>query len=106
MFERAVGSRWIVSSILAAALLSLFKCFNGNFVAATRLMFAMARRGLLDARAATVHPMNRTPSTAVLAVGAATALCMFLGTRFSYPCRRWARWHPPADGSPPALPTT
>ena len=40
-FERAVGSRWIVRGIMAAALLSLVKCFNGNFVASTRLLFAM-----------------------------------------------------------------
>jgi len=78
-FERAVGSRWIVSSILAAALLSLFKCFNGNFVAATRLMFAMGRRGLIDSRVGVVHPTNRTPANAVLVVGGATAICMFLG---------------------------
>jgi basic amino acid/polyamine antiporter, APA family len=84
-FERAVGSRWIVSSILAAALLSLFKCFNGNFVASTRLLFAMGRRGLLDSRVAVVHPANRTPSTAVLAVGVATALCMFLGDAILVP---------------------
>src|ERR1700740_974790 len=50
-FERAVGSRWIVSSILAAALLSLFKCFNGNFVAASRLLFALGRRKLIAAQA-------------------------------------------------------
>jgi basic amino acid/polyamine antiporter, APA family len=84
-FERAVGSRWIVSSILAAALLSLFKCFNGNFVASTRLLFAMGRRGLVDPRLAAVHPANRTPSVAVLAVGAATALCMFLGDAILVP---------------------
>ena len=29
-FERAAGSRWIVSIILSAALLSLFKVFNGR----------------------------------------------------------------------------
>ncbi len=34
-FERATGSRWIVSVILTCALLSLFKVFNGNFVAAS-----------------------------------------------------------------------
>ena len=84
-FERAVGSRWIVSSILAAALLSLFKCFNGNFVAASRLLFAMGRRGLIDARVAVVHPANRTPSTAVLAVGLTTAVCMFLGDAILVP---------------------
>ncbi len=44
-FQRAVGSRWIVSVILAAALLSLFKVFNGNLVAASRMVFAMGRRG-------------------------------------------------------------
>lgn len=84
-FEHAVGSRWIVSGILAAALLSLFKCFNGNFVASTRLLFAMGRRGLLDPRVAAVHPANQTPATAVLAVGTATALCMFLGDAILVP---------------------
>jgi len=84
-FQHAVGARWIVSSILAAALLSLFKCFNGNFVAATRLIFAMARRGLLDTRAAVIHPRNQTPATAVLAVGLATGLCMFLGDAILVP---------------------
>src|ERR1700719_4382090 len=46
-FQRAVGSRWIVNVILAAALLSLIKCFNGNFIAASRLVFALGRRGLV-----------------------------------------------------------
>ena len=78
-FEHAVGSRWIVRVILAAALLSLFKVFNGNFVAASRLLFAIGRRGLVDQRLGKVHALNQTPSTAVLWVGAATAACMFLG---------------------------
>jgi APA family basic amino acid/polyamine antiporter len=78
-FEHAVGSRWIVSVILFAALLSLFKVFNGNFIAASRLLFAVGRRGLVDQRLGRVHPRNQTPSTAVLCIGAATAACMFLG---------------------------
>jgi amino acid transporter len=84
-FERAVGSRWIVSIILASALLSLFKVFNGNFVAASRLFFAMARRGLVNARVAQVHPVNQTPSVAVVFVGLATAACMFLGDAILVP---------------------
>lgn len=84
-FERAVGARWIVDLILAAALLSLFKVFNGNFVAASRLVFALGRRGLIDRRLATVHPANGTPSTAVLWVGLATAACMFLGQAILIP---------------------
>ena len=97
-FERAVGSRWIVSSILAAALLSLFKCFNGNFVAASRLLFAMGRRGLIDARVAVVHPANRTPSTAVLAVGLRQRYACFWETPFWCRSARWARWLRQADG--------
>jgi basic amino acid/polyamine antiporter, APA family len=84
-FEHAVGSHWIVSIILAAALLSLFKCFNGNFVAASRLVFAMGRRGLIDARTAEIHPVNRTPAVAVVCVGLATAVCMFLGDAILVP---------------------
>jgi len=84
-FERAVGAHWIVSSIMAAALLSLFKCFNGNFVAASRLLFAMGRRGLVDTRIGEVHPANQTPAMAVLCIGIATALCMFLGDAILVP---------------------
>jgi amino acid transporter len=84
-FQQAIGSRWIVSIILAAASLSLFKVFNGNFVAASRLLFAMGRRGLVDERLARVHPQNRTPATAVLWVGATTGVCMFLGSAILVP---------------------
>ena len=84
-FQQAVGSRWIVNIILAAALLSLFKCFNGNFVAASRLFFALGRRGMVDARAGTIHAQHQTPSTAVLCVGITTAACMLLGDAILVP---------------------
>ncbi|MGC1448879.1 MAG: APC family permease [Candidatus Sulfotelmatobacter sp.] len=84
-FQQALGSRWIVNIILAAALLSLFKCFNGNFVAASRLLFALGRRGMVDARAGTVHAHFHTPSAAVLCIGLATAACMLLGDAILVP---------------------
>lgn len=84
-FQHAVGSRWIVNIILAAALLSLFKCFNGNFVAASRLFFALGRRGMVDESLGAVHPTHQTPSTAVLCVGIATAACMLLGDAILVP---------------------
>lgn len=84
-FQQAVGARWIVSIILTAALLSLFKVFNGNFVAASRLLFAMGRRGMIDGSVAYVHPRNRTPSVAVVWIGVATAVCMFLGDAILVP---------------------
>jgi APA family basic amino acid/polyamine antiporter len=84
-FQQAVGSRWIVNIILAAALLSLFKCFNGNFVAASRLFFALGRRGLVDSRVGAIHPQHQTPSTAVLCVGLTTAACMLFGDAILVP---------------------
>jgi basic amino acid/polyamine antiporter, APA family len=114
-FEQAIGSRWIVSIILASALLSLFKVFNGNFVAASRLLFAMGRRGLVDGRLASVHPRNLTPATAVISVGIATGACMFLGSAILIPitdvgslasaigwfaaCAAFLRMRPPARES-------
>jgi amino acid transporter len=84
-FQRAVGSRWVVNVILAAALLSLVKCFNGNFIAASRLVFALGRRGLVDPRAGQIHPQHQTPSIAVLCIGFATAACMLLGDAILVP---------------------
>jgi len=84
-FQQAIGSRWIVQIILAAALLSLFKCFNGNFVAASRLFFAMGRRRMVDSRVGAIHARYQTPSAAVLCVGLATAACMLLGDAILVP---------------------
>jgi len=84
-FQQALGSRWIVNLILAAALLSLFKCFNGNFVAASRLVFALGRRGWIAGKLGTVHADYRTPSAAVACVGLATAACMLLGDAILVP---------------------
>jgi APA family basic amino acid/polyamine antiporter len=84
-FQRAVGSHWIVNVILVAAMLSLVKCFNGNFVAASRLLFALGRRGLVPSRAGRIHPQHQTPSAAVLCIGLATAACMLLGDAILVP---------------------
>ena len=84
-FEHAVGSRWIVSVILTAGLLSLVKCYNGNFVATSRLLFAMGRRKLVPSAVARVHPRNQTPSTAVVCIGLVTGVCMFLGDAILVP---------------------
>ncbi|MGO8796281.1 MAG: APC family permease [Candidatus Sulfotelmatobacter sp.] len=84
-FERAMGSHWIVNLILAAALLSLVKCFNGNFIVASRMLFAMGRRGLIDHRLGSIDPQYQTPSSAVLCIGVITAACMLLGDSILVP---------------------
>lgn len=78
-FERAFGSRVLVQLIMFAVLLSLLKIFNGNFLTSTRLLFAMGRRSLLDARLARVDERLRTPKIAVVFVGCLTAVASFLG---------------------------
>ena len=78
-FETALHARWIVDLILSTALVGLLQAFNANMVAASRLLFAMGRRNLLLPKMSEVHAANRTPVLAILAVGAATALAIFLG---------------------------
>jgi len=84
-FQNAVGSRWIVNVILVAALLSLVKCFNGSFVAASRMVFALGRRGMVADLVGRIHPQHQTPSAAVLCIGFATAACMLLGDAILVP---------------------
>ena len=78
-FENAFHARWIVNLILGTALVALLQAFNANMVAASRLLFAMGRRNLLLPKMSRIHAVNHTPFLAVFAVGAATALAIFLG---------------------------
>ena len=84
-FARAFGTPWIARLILAGALLSLFKIFNGNLVAATRLLYALGRRGLVHPSIATVDTRFGTPSVAILLVTLLTAAAAFLGDALLVP---------------------
>ena len=84
-FERALHAHWIVVLIMSAALVALVQAFNANVVASSRLLFAMSRRNLLNPRMSRVHPRNQTPSTAVITVGVATGLTIFLGEALLIP---------------------
>jgi len=84
-FEKAIGSHWIGSLVMATAFLSLLKCFNGNMVASSRMFFALGRRGLIPRAAAHIHPENRTPSVAVLCIGFATGIVIFGGESMLVP---------------------
>lgn len=78
-FERALHAHWIVDLIMASALVAVLRTFNGNMIASSRLLFAMGRRNLIDHRMGHIHPRNQTPSTAVIIVGTATAVAVFVG---------------------------
>ncbi len=78
-FERAFGSRGIADLILLGAFLSLFKVYNGNFVAATRLLFAIGRRGLVHPSLGGVQLRFGTPAGAILLLSAITGGASLLG---------------------------
>ena len=78
-FQSAFGSRILANVVLLTAFLSLLKIFNGNFLAATRLVFALGRRGLVSPALGIVHERFRTPAAAVALVAVLTASATFLG---------------------------
>jgi APA family basic amino acid/polyamine antiporter len=84
-FERAFASRTIAQVIVFAALLSLLKVFNGNYVAATRLLFAVGRRGLVHPSLARLHSRHGTPVTAIVLVSAVTVVASLLGDALLVP---------------------
>jgi basic amino acid/polyamine antiporter, APA family len=84
-FERALKSRWIVNLIMVTGLISLLKIFNANLVAASRLLFALGRRNLVEPSLARVHTANQTPYVAVVCVGVAIAAAIFLGNSILVP---------------------
>src|SRR4029079_3568474 len=84
-FERAFSSRSIAHLILFAALLSLVKIFNGNFVAATRMLYGIGKRGLVHPSLARVHPRSGSPAWAIALMAALTASSAFLGDALLVP---------------------
>jgi amino acid transporter len=84
-FEHGIGKHWPVQLILIMALFGLFQCFNGNFAASTRLLFAFARRGTVAPRFATIHEKFFTPSVAVIGITVGTLLGLLLGDSILVP---------------------
>jgi len=78
-FARAFGSPAIARLVVFAAFLSLVKIFNGNFVAATRMLYGIARRGLVHPGLARVHPLRGTPQNAILLMAVLSVLGALLG---------------------------
>ena len=84
-FERTFGSHQIAQLILFGAFLSLLKIFNGNFVAATRMLFAIGRRNLVHPSLGRVHPAHGTPVVAISLMAALTAAAAMFGDAILVP---------------------
>jgi APA family basic amino acid/polyamine antiporter len=84
-FEQALGARWPVRLILLMAMFGLFQCFNGNFVASSRLLFAYGRRRTIPPSFGQVHEKFLTPSVAVLGITVGTLAGVLLGDALLVP---------------------
>ena len=84
-FERTFGSHAIAQLILFGAFLSLLKIFNGNFVAATRMLYAIGRRNLVHAALGRVHPVHGTPTVAISLMAVLTAAAAMFGDAILVP---------------------
>jgi amino acid transporter len=84
-FENALKAHWPVTMIFSMAMLGLFQCFNGNFAASTRLLFAFGRRGTIPGSFGMVHRKFQTPSVAVLGITVGTLGGLLLGDALLVP---------------------
>jgi APA family basic amino acid/polyamine antiporter len=84
-FERTFGSHAIAQLILFGAFLSLLKIFNGNFVAATRMLYAIGRRNLVHPSLGRVHASFGTPVVAITMMAILTAAAAMFGDAILVP---------------------
>jgi amino acid transporter len=84
-FERAFGSHAIAQLILFGAFLSLLKIFNGNFVAGTRMLYALGRRNVVHPSLGRVHPVHGTPAVAIWLLAILTMVCAMFGDAILVP---------------------
>src|SRR5205809_7864987 len=84
-FERTFGSHAIAQLILLGAFLSLLKIFNGNFVAATRMLYAIGRRNLVHPWLGRVHASYGTPVIAITLMGVLTVAAAMFGDAILVP---------------------
>ncbi len=71
--------------ILFGAFLSLLKIFNGNFVAATRMLYALGRRSYVHPSLGRVHESLGTPVAAIVLMGALTVTASLFGDAILVP---------------------
>jgi APA family basic amino acid/polyamine antiporter len=84
-FEQGTHTVWVPRLILGIALVALLQVFNGNFVASTRLLFALGRRRAIPRVFGSVHEQFQTPTVAIVAVTLATLVGLLVGDALLVP---------------------
>lgn len=68
------------TGMIAAAIVSMFGYLTANMLSEPRGLFALSRDGFLPAALTAVHPIFKTPNTAILVYGTVVAVTAVLGT--------------------------
>ncbi len=84
-FEQGTHSTWLVRLILGISLVGLLQVFNGNFVAASRLLFAFGRRRTIPPMFAKINDKHLTPNVAIAGVTVATLVGLLVGDALLVP---------------------
>jgi len=84
-FSQTSGTQWAVRLIMVAAVFGLLQCFNGNFVAASRMLFSFGRKGTIPTTFGAVHMKFQTPTVAIVGVTVATICGLLLGDALLVP---------------------
>jgi basic amino acid/polyamine antiporter, APA family len=84
-FEQGTHWAWISRLVLGITFVGLLQVFNGNFVAATRLLFAYGRRGTVPAVFAKIDDRHLTPFVAIGGITVATLLGLLVGDALLVP---------------------
>ncbi|WP_028280389.1 APC family permease [Arthrobacter sp. H5] len=73
------GSDIMAKVLIAGGIAGILTSWNSLLLGASRLMYSMARSGMLPRWFGTLHPKYRTPSNALLFIGALSFIAPFFG---------------------------
>jgi APA family basic amino acid/polyamine antiporter len=71
------GGGYIISALI---LISTFGCTNTTILTASRIYYAMAKKGLFFKKAAELHPKNKTPSKSLIYQSIWACILVFSGS--------------------------
>lgn len=84
-FGEGTHTMWLPRLILGISLVGLLQVFNGNFVAASRMVFAFGRARTIPAAFGKVDERHLTPSVAIAGVSVTTLVGLLLGDALLVP---------------------
>ena len=73
------NNRWAGSALIVGGIGGILTSWNAFIIGGSRVMFALAESGALPAAFAKLHPRHRTPSLAIVVLGALSCVSPFFG---------------------------